>query len=496
MDITKENTGHLEASLKIKLTEEDYSDRIQKELREIQKKSQMPGFRPGKVPLGLINKMYGKSVKAEEINKILTDAVLDYIKDEKLDILGSPLPDNETKEAIDWESQKEFEFIYRIGLQPIIDLELSTDIEIDYYRIIVPDKNIDSFIEDSRKRYGKLIYPGVAEEGDVLSGVLTEANEEKKPIEGGKVNNTKIFIQYIKDTEVRDSLIGSKPGSEIFMDIIKAVESESEAAAMIGVKKEELEDYSPFFLFTVDSISRIEPAELNEELYEKIAPGKEIKTEEALREFAGEQFSMQYQKEVDKHFYNLASDKILEIANIELPEKFLKNWMLANKKEGLSAEDIDKEFDKANNAFKWQIIENYLSKKYNIDVNSHEIRKHMEAFVRSQLAQYGQYELPEEALGKYVDELLGKEEEVNKVRDYLFESKLIALMKDKLKLNEKDVSFEEFSELMEAEYKKLNKEQNTEPASDSDANDSDLNDPDAGDSDPKGSETGDSDTKN
>ncbi len=453
MDIVREHNNELEVTIRIKLTEDDYSEQLEKELKGMQKKAQMPGFRPGKVPMGLIKKMYGKSVMAEEVNKIMTDALLKYIKDEDLEIIGGPLPDAEKTGQIDWEQEKEFEFHYLIGLKPAIDLELSPEIEIDYHKIKVEEEEIDKYIEEARRRNGDFINPEVAEEEDVLMGEFAEVDEEHNPIEGGKVNRTNLFIKFIKDEDVKNKLLGAKAGTQVIMDVLKAVESETEAASMIGIKKEELAECSPVFRFTVDSISRIVPAELNEEFFEKIAPGKEIKTEEALREFVAGQISDQYQREVDRHFGNMVSEELIERTKLPLPENFLKKWLLENNKEELTEEKIENEFAQASDAFRWQLIESHLLEKYGIDVKPEDVNQQLELFIRAQMAQYGQMDIPQEIIDKYVKELSSKEEEVNKVYNHLVHDKLISLYKEKLGLIQKEISLEGFSDMLKEKHK-------------------------------------------
>ncbi len=469
MDIVKEHTDVLEATIRIKLTEDDYREQLEKELKSMQKKAQMPGFRPGKVPMGLVKKMYGKAVMAEEVNKIMTDALLKYIKDEGLEIMGGPLPDAEKTGQIDWEQENEFEFHYLVGLKPAIDLELSPEIEIDYHKIKVKDEEIDTAIEEARRRNGDFVNPDVAEEDDVLMGEFIEVDEEHNPIEGGKVNRTNLFIKFIKDAEVKNKLIGAKAGTEVLMDVLKAVESETEAATMIGIKKEELHECSPVFRFTVDSISRIVPAELNEEFFEKFAPGKEIKSEEALREFVAGQISEQYQREVDRYFSNMVSEELVELAKLPLPENFLKKWLLENNKEELTEEKIENEFAQAADAFRWQLIEHHLIDKYNIDVTPEEVNNQLAFFIRAQMAQYGQTNIPQEIIDKYVKELGSKEEEVNKVYNHLVNDKLVSLYKEKLGLIQKEISLEDFSKLLNEKHKSVSESDAAGTATDASA---------------------------
>lgn len=458
MNIVQENTAPLEAVLKVSLSEEDYRDQVDKELRNLQKKAQMPGFRPGKVPMGIVKKMYGKSVLAEEVNKILADAVYNYIKENELNVLGNPLPDNEKANAIDWENQTEFEFHYEIGLAPEIDLELSEDIEVEYHKIKVEDDIVDNYLKDIRKRYGKMTNPGTAEAEDVLFGEFTEMEAPGKPKDEGHTHKANVYIQYLKDEELKSQLVGAKPGTTVEMDIVKAVDSETEAAAMVGVKKEELDQYSPLFRFVVESISRVEPAELNEELFKKVAPEEDIKTEEEFREHLAGQISQQYQTDADKHFKNVVMEKLVKETDLSLPESFLKKWLLDTNKdnEEITEEKVNNEFDQFADSFRWQLLENHLIKKYEIKVEPEEVNAQIEKFIRAQLKQYGQENVEQEMLDQYVKQIAANKDEVKKVYDQLFDEKLLNLFKEKLKLKEKETGFDDFVKLVTEKYKQDN----------------------------------------
>ncbi len=459
MEITQEKKGNLEATLTVHLTEEDYRQQVDKELANLQKKAQMPGFRQGKVPMGIVKKMYGKSVLAEEVNKILADAVYNYIKENELNVLGNPLPDNDHANTIDWDNQTEFAFYYHIGLAPDIDLELSEDIEVDYHKIKVDDDIVDNYLKDIRKRYGKMTNPGVSEAEDVLYGEFEEMEDENTPKTEGHTHQSSVYIQYIKDEEVKQKLIGAKPGEIVVMDVMKAVESESEAASMLGVQKEELSNYSPLFRFTIQSISRVEPAGMDEEFFKKAAPDADITTEEEFRKYLADQISKQYQADVDKHFKNLVIEKLVEEADLELPEAFLKKWLLENNKEELSEEKVENEFEQFADTFKWQLIENHLSKKYDLEVKPEEVNKHLEEFIKAQLKQYGQEDVEQGVLDEYVKNFSSNKEEIKKIHDHLYEQKLIALFKEKLKLNEVEISFDDFVKLVTEKYQQQQGEQ-------------------------------------
>ncbi len=453
MDIIQEQHGPLEALLKVKLTEEDYREQVDKELKSLQRKAQMPGFRPGKVPTGLIKKMYGQSVLAEEVNKILADAVYNHIKETELNVLGNPIPDKEQADEIDWETQKDFTFQYHIGLAPEIDLDLTEDIDVTYYKITVEDAIVDNYVKDIRKRYGKMTNPGTAEANDVLFGEFVEMEDEMNPKPEGHIHKANMYIQYIKDDDLKKRLVGSKPGEQLVMDIHKAVESEAEAAAMIGVKKEDVGNYNPLFRFTVESISRVEPAELNEDLFKKAAPDKDIQTEEAFRAHLREQIGKQYQTDADKHFKNLVMEKLLDMTKLPLPEEFLKKWLLDTNKEELTEEKIEKEFDQFSDSFRWQLLENHLIKENNVEVKPEEVNKQIEGFVKAQLKQYGQEDVPKEMLDEYVKNIASNKEEVKKVYDHLFDQKVTSLFKEKLTLKEENISYDDFVKLVTEKYK-------------------------------------------
>jgi trigger factor len=454
MEIVKENTGPLEATITMKVNEADYLEPVDKELKNLQKKMQEPGFRPGKVPIGLVKKKYGRSVVLEEVNKLQADKLFEYIKKEELNVLGNPMLDQAASDISEDADQKDFEFVYHIGLAPEIDLELSQDIDVDYHKITVEDQKVEDYVNEIRKRHGDYMNPGVSEEDDVLFGEFAELDEGGKPIEGGVTNKTNVYIHFLNDEDTKKELIGAKPGSAITMDVLKAVGAESEAAAMLGIKKEELSEHNSKYRFTVESISRIKPADLNEEFFEKALPGMDIKTEDAFRETLANQISDQYQADVDKHFRNLVSEKLIEITKLPLPESFLKKWLLDNNKEKLSEAQVDEEFEKAADAFRWQLIENHLIKAHELEVSPEEVKKQLEFFIRTQLAQYGQADIPQEIVDKYVQELGGKQEEVKKVYDHLYDAKLMKVFKEKLKLNEIEVSMEDFEKIVKEKYNK------------------------------------------
>ncbi len=453
MNIFHENTSDLAGVIKVQIDENDYKEKVDNALEDLQKKAQMPGFRPGKVPMGLVKKLHGKNVLKEQVNKILAEAVYNYIKDNELKILGNPIPVKEQNEAIDWDNQKEFEFQYSIGFAPDINLELSENIEVDYHKIKVDDKIIDEQIDNLRRQYGKIINPEESDEHDAVFGELIQMDDSETIASDGLSNKPTIHINNIKDQDIKSRFLSRKVGDEIIFDLNKAFQSKTEAAKIVETEQDKLPPEGTLFRFTVETISRIEPSDLNEEFFKKVAPDKEITTEAELRDLLSEQISMQYQAEVDKHFKNEVSEKLLKEANIELPEEFIKEWLMESNKKDLTREKIEADFDNYSDSLKMQLLENKLIEDHNLKITDEELKNHLREYVKMQLKQYGQQNPEEEMVENFVNNIMGKKEETDKVSQKLMDDKLINLYKSNLKIKEKKISFDEFVNLVQEKYK-------------------------------------------
>lgn len=454
MNITQENKANLTATLKIQLAKDDYQEKVDKALKEMQKKAQMPGFRTGKVPMGIVKKLYGKSVLAEEINKVLVDGMYEYIKEKDLKILGNPLPDHDNTPEIDWENQSDFEFHYQVGIAPEINIQLDNYVEVEYLDIKIEDSMIDEALNDLKRKFGNLVNPELVEKNDVVYGEFRQLDDAGTVVEGGLTNKSNLFVQYLKDEATKNSFVGKKIGESIDLDLTKSVENESEIANMLGINKDKISDYGSNYRFTIEKISRIEPAELNEEFYTKAAAGKNITTEEGIRAFIKEQLQEQYRRDSDKHFRNEAIKSIVEKAAVELPEEFLKRWLWEtnNESKNISAEDIEKEFTSSKNAFKWQLIENVIVSNHKMEVTNEEVDAYLRDYIRIQLMQYGQDSPAAELIDSFVQRIVGNKEEVKKVYDKLYEAKITDLLKTKLKVVINEVTFQEFLDNMMLHY--------------------------------------------
>ncbi len=453
MNITKEHTSELEARLKVQITEDDYREKVEKSLKDLQKKANIPGFRPGKVPSGLIKKMYFKTILLEEVNKVMSESLYDYIKSEKLPVLGSPLADQNQGMDIDWDTQKDFDFTFEIGMSPEINISLDDAIPVDYYKIKVEDKTIQDYVEDICRRNGEMAHPEVSEEDDLLFGEFVETDGNGTVKENGHSHKSNLYIKFVKDETLKKQMIGCSTGAVFTFDIIKASENEVEASSMIGLKKEELENINPVFRFTVENISRLQPAELNQALYDKVAPGLGIDSEDAFRNMVKEQVSKQFEVDSDRQFKLDAIQKLVDISGFDLPDNFLKKWLLDQNADQLNAQNIDEEYHKYRDTLKWQLIENKIASDNKVDVTPEEIKNHLKAFMADQMLRYGQSNVEEEMLENFAKRIMADEKEVKNAYDRLFDDKVFQLLKNKLQLNIVELTYDDFVKLVAEKHK-------------------------------------------
>ncbi len=454
MNIVRENKAKLEDLLKIEIKEHNYRDKVATELKTLQRKAQMPGFRQGKVPIGIINKMYGKSVLVEEINKLMIDELNKYIKENEIEIIGEPLPVEDTFKIIDWDNPHDMEFVWNIGLAPKVELDLSNKIMVDYHRIAVEESVIEQQIEAITRRHGEMEHPEIVQEDDVLLCELVELDAPGVVKQDGHSHTANLFVKFVKSQAIKEQFLGRRIEDSLEMDLIEAFENETEAASIIAVKKEDIKNYGPIFGVTIKKISRLKPAEINQGLFDKVFPGKGLNDEIGFRKEIEAQVSQQYQTEVDRHFANEVSRTLIAETKLELPEDFIKRWILESPKNELTPEEVERDYDKYADSFRWQFIENHLIKTNGVEVTPEEVKEHVGGYIRGQFASYGSYQPEPELVDKYVMDIIKNKEELKKVYDTLFDRKLMSLYKEKLKLKEVNMKFDEFAKMVEEKYKK------------------------------------------
>lgn len=445
MNISRENTGDLTATLKVQIVEEDYAEKVQKALNELKRKANIPGFRAGKVPFGMVKKMYGTSVMADEVNKLLSDSLNNYVVENKLNILGAPIP-SEDQEQVDFNTQTEFVFNFDIGFAPDITVEVNKDIEVEYNKIEVSESMIEDYMKDIQERFGEQTHPETVEADSKITASFKQLDDEGEVLEGGITAESANFnMEDIKLKTIATALEGKAKDDIVKFDPMKAFKDDNKVAAMLQVSKVMLEDLKAEFEVLIKEITHITPAELNEELFSKAYPSAEIKSEEELRNKIKEDAEKQFDVESDKLFMGKAVDTLLEKANMELPNEFMKRWILDNNEGELTAEQLEVQYDSYANSLKWQLLQNKIVKDHDIKVTADDIKAHVRSFISGQyFGGMEQNEAFESSLDGIVENVMKNEEEVRKINDQLYDNKILMLFKDSLSLNIQTMPLEDF----------------------------------------------------
>jgi len=447
MNITQENTGNLTATIKIELNQNDYQDKVTKQLKEFQQKANVPGFRPGKVPFGMVQKMYGKGVRADEINKVLSETLEKYISENKIDTLGSPLMSEEKNANIDWENQNDFEFFFDIAIQPEIKINLET-IKVDKFNIKADEKMIDQFVVDIQKRHGHAHSHDEAQENDIIHADSEELDENMNVKENGINTKASFAVEKIIDKDIKAKIIGLKKDDIIDIDMLKAFGSEEEVGRIMNIKNDSEAIKSTYRLKALE-ISHLHEAELNEELFLKVYPQNEIKTIEEFRNRIAEEAEAYYVKESDQKLLGDVIGKLIEETSVELPTEFLKRWLLESNRNKITIEQLEADFGAYERSLKWQLIENKLITENNINVSDEEVKAYIKEFILGQYFPKSEDEEQDKRLDSIVDTIMKNEKEVKRIYDEMYDKKMIELFKDKVITNAKNITFEEFVKLVE-----------------------------------------------
>jgi len=448
MNITKNDIDKLNATLKLQLSKEDYEDRVSKVLNDYRKKANMPGFRPGKVPPAIINKMYRKAVLADEINKLVSEKLNEYIKTENIHVLGDPLPSETENKTIDWENDTDFEFVFDLGLSPEIDFEISKKDKILSYEIRIEDSMIDNYIKMYERRYGRFIETEVVEENELIKGNLAQTDSNGILLEDGiKSENISLYLELAKDENEKILFKGAKPGDIVKFDIKKAFPNDTEISSLLKIDKDTVAEVEPFFQMTINTISRFEPAALNEELFNKIYGEGVITSEESFRSKIENEINENLKKDTGFKFLFDSKKYFLKKLNLKLPDAFLKRWLKFMNEGKLTVEQIEKEYPHFEDDMKWQLIKNKISKDNNIEVKEEEVLEYAKEVTRTQFQQYGLNNVPVEHIDSYAVNLMKKEDEVRKLIDKLMENKVIGFIRENVNAEVREVSNEEFGKL-------------------------------------------------
>jgi trigger factor len=436
MNIEKFSTDEQTAEISIIIAPEDYQNKLTKGLKDYAQKARIPGFRPGKVPVGMVKKMVGKSLLADELNNITSDAIFNYIKENNLDIIGNPLPKESPNTELELDELKSYTFKFEIAYAPTFDLEVSKNKSYDFHRFEPEAKFIDEQVATYQKRVGEVVEYEVSELNDDITGTLTELDENGEAKENGIVAvGAKITFDDIKNENHQQALIGLNMGDTITLNLKEVIENEVVIASLLKIDSSLVEALNPNFSFKVEKIERVKPAEINQEFFDKLFGPGIINSEEELRERIKNDAIAHYEKDAENRFFNEVVEDLVNNTNFTLPEDFLKRWLVSVNRENVSTEDILQNFSKYEKGIRWQLIEAKLVKDNNITVSEDDV---VDFFQNEYMSYFGMGLDNEEMLGRIRDlakGMLKNEKEVNRAYDKIYIDRLTQLFKNGFKLN-------------------------------------------------------------
>ena len=437
MKITREQREVGTSVLKVVVGEADYGEAVDKALREYKRKVNVPGFRPGMVPMGVVRKMYGKGVVAEQAYKLASNSVFEYLQKENIDYVGDVIPSEEQGD-FDFENNTEHEFMFEIGEAPKIEMELTKDDKLTYNKIKVEKEVFEAYKDNYLRRYGRLVDVEKVEKDEALTvtldngdmhiegaylGLISMSDEERKPFEGKKVGDT------------------------MEIDVNEVYKSASQRASILQVKEDELESINPKFTAEITQIRQFANPELNEEFFKMAFPDGKITSEAELDKYLNDEVEMEMGREADYLFTIRVRNFLMEKAALQMPEAFIKRWLYTINEGKFSMEDIEKDFDAFLKMFTWNYIQKHFIQTYELTVSPEEIEAEAKEFAKAQFAQYGMPSAPEEMLTNFAKQILENKEQAQKIYEKLYELKVVEYVKSKIKVTNKSVTSEEFAKL-------------------------------------------------
>jgi trigger factor len=434
MNITREDKDQLNSVVKINIEKNDYSPKVDKILKDYRKTANIPGFRKGMVPMGMIKKQYGQAVLVDEVNKLLQDSLNSYITEEKLDILGNPLP--KPQDDLNWESD-DYTFEFELGLAPEFDVTLEGEGPVTYYNISADDEMIDNQIKTIQRQYGKLVTQDEVKDGFTVVG--TFHNEEE-----GIENEATFKIEDIDGKTNKKELLGAKVGDQVTLKSNKLFKDDETLARHLGLEQDKVEGLKVDLTFTIKEINEQVLAELNQELFDKAFGEGEVTSEKEAKAKIAEQSKQTFQQQGDQQFFNDVTEHLIEKASMELPSEFLQKWLQTQGEKELTPEEAKEEYEKSEKGIKYQLIEAKIAKDNDIKVEVEDVKKVAKEKIKMQMMQFGQMDFPEDQMDGIIQNLMSNQEQVRQFSEEVMVQKLLQLYKDKMKVEEKDVTYKEF----------------------------------------------------
>ncbi|WP_158979584.1 trigger factor [Cellulophaga sp. L1A9] len=434
MNITKEQINELNAVVKVAVTKDDYQDKVETILKDYRKKADIPGFRKGQVPMGLIKKQYGKAVLVEEVNKLIQDNLNKYLTEEKLDVLGNPLP--KQRDNFNWDAE-DFDFEFELGLAPSFEVDLKSKKAITQYKIVADDKMINEQVERIQKQYGILTNKTEVSKKDEVVGIFKNEEEEIE-------NKATLEISTLKSKKATDALVGAKVGDVITLSTKGLFSEDQELASALGIQADKADKLAVDVSFTIEEINEREPAKLDQELFDKLFGKDVVSTEEELKAKIKEDSEQQFTQQADQKLLNDITENFIDTTKFELPADFLKKWIQVTGEKVLTDDEATAEYEKSEKGLRYQLIEGKIITENNLQVQFDELKEFSKGFIKTQMAQFGQLNPAEEELENIAGRVLSNQDEVKRLSEQLMSQKLLTLYKEKANLKTKEVTYENF----------------------------------------------------
>jgi len=447
MNIEREETGTLTATLKLKLVPEDYTPGVEKTLREQRKTASMPGFRPGQVPMSLIKKRIGRSVLVNEVERLIGQSLNSYIQENRLRPLGQPLPKDENFTTNNFDEPGEFNFVYDLGLAPVFDLELNDKLGVEMPVVNVDDELVNKEITDMQRRFGSMQDAEIAGDKDLLLGDIIELDETGAIKPGGIMNRTTISLEYLKDDATRRLFVGKTRGEEVIVDPHKVSDGHEDLARMLGVDHDLIHGLQGSMLYRITEIKSMQAVAVDQALFDRVYGQGAVTDEADFRAKVKSGLENSFRRDQDRVFKRLVMKKLVEQATIDLPHGFLKRWIQTTSQKPVTPEEVEAGYEGYTAGLKRQLMEDRVLEKYGLEAKGEEIDAFAKRYISDQFVQYGMEAPQGEALQQAAARILGDRDQIKRIRDTIVEQKLTVHFKNMLTPKEKRMGFDEFVNL-------------------------------------------------
>jgi len=441
MNITRNNVDALNAVVTVEVSKADYAPKVEKVLVDYRKNAAIPGFRKGAVPMSLIQKQYGKAVLLEEVNKVLQENLNRYLQEEKLDILGNPLP--VVTDSFNWDAE-DFKFDFELGLAPTFSVDLAAKNDVVQYKIIADDTMLNAQVARIQKQYGKIVSADVVAEGNDVSGIFT--NEEK-----GINNRTTLDMELFADSKTAKLFLGKKVGDVVTLKTKGLFNDDHKLMDVLAIGHDDVHGLDIEVTFTIDEVVASEPAELNQELFDKLFGPGVVNSLEELKAKIKEDAEQQFEQQANQKFLNDVTESLIANTKFDLPAAFLKKWIQTAGENPLTAEQAEEEYAKSENGLRYQLIEGKVMADNNLQITFEELKDFTSGLIKKQMAQFGQMNPTDEDVQGIVARVMSNQDEVKRLSEQVMSEKMLNLYKEKVKAKTKEVNYEEFIKAMYGE---------------------------------------------